>query len=148
MGLFENMLGNTTNEQIMLSSAESFGGIVLAVISSDGYISDEEIESVNAILTRMKLYNNWERGNFSNMWNKLLGVQKRNGNESLLKNSCELLPKELRETAFTIAVDLVLADGSIAENEKKFLNDLQALLNIEDNLAVKIFEVIMIKNKG
>lgn len=49
MGLFEKMLGNTTNEQITLSSAEAFGGIVLAVVSADGYISDEEIESVNAI---------------------------------------------------------------------------------------------------
>ena len=50
--------------------------------------------------------------------------------------------------AFAVATDLALADGEIAEEEKKLLTKIQQSLGIPEGEAVKIIEVMLIKNKG
>ena len=52
------------------------------------------------------------------------------------------------ETAFFIAADLVLADGVVEPEEKKFLEELQRTLQIDEATALKIVEVVLIKNRA
>jgi hypothetical protein len=47
---------------------------------------------------------------------------------------------------FSITVDLVLADGEASTEERKFIDGLQGLLQLPDEDAVKIVDVISIKN--
>lgn len=47
---------------------------------------------------------------------------------------------------FTIAVDLVMADGQASTEERKFIDGLQGLLQVPDETAMKIVEVIIMKN--
>lgn len=148
MGLFDKVLDNISGEKISLSNAESFAGILLGTVSADGYISDEEKSSLWNKLDTMKLFSNWSDEQFNSMFNKLFGIQKKQGNDQLLKLCSSFLIPELKETAFAVAVDLVLADGSVEEAEKQFLINLQSILEIDENLAVKIIEVLAIKNKG
>ena len=54
----------------------------------------------------------------------------------------------MRDTAFAVAADLVLADGVVAETEKKFLEDLQKAMGVADDVALKVTEVLVIKNRG
>jgi hypothetical protein len=42
----------------------------------------------------------------------------------------------------------VLADGVVAEAEKKFLEDMQKAMGISDDVALKVTEVLVIKNRG
>jgi tellurite resistance protein len=60
----------------------------------------------------------------------------------------ESLPKELRETAFAVATDLALADGELGGKEKEILTKIQQIMEIPEDKAVTIIEVILIKNKG
>ena len=55
---------------------------------------------------------------------------------------------DLTETAFAIATDIVLADGEVTEEEQKLLNDLFQLLEIPEETAIKIIDVMLIKNQG
>ena len=57
------------------------------------------------------------------------------------------LGKEQIDTAFFIAADLVLADGTVEPEEKKFLEDLQQTLGVSEETATKIVEVVVIKNR-
>jgi hypothetical protein len=50
-------------------------------------------------------------------------------------------------TTFALAIDLVLADGRIGPREKTFIDELQAVLGIDDTLALKIVEVALIGNR-
>jgi len=55
---------------------------------------------------------------------------------------------ELRETVFTNAVDIVLADGIVEEDEKQFIDDLQGKLEIDGKRAKAIVQVMIYKNAG
>jgi hypothetical protein len=47
-----------------------------------------------------------------------------------------------------VATDLVLADGCIRGREKAFVDQLQAALEVDETTALKIVEVLLIKNRG
>lgn len=84
----------------------------------------------------------------SSILNKLINIIKRQGLEALVMLSKESLPEGLRASAFAVATDLAFADGDVAEEEKKILTKIQQTLGVPEDEAVKIIEVMMIKNKG
>ena len=146
MGLFGNVFGNSSNQR--LNAAEAFAGILLGAIACDGHISAEEADGLWVITSRMKLYESFTGDKFSSMMSKLVKIHKREGDEALLRKCAGSLPDELCETVFANACDLVLADGIVEDEEEEFMNLLQKVLNINPDDAVKIADVIVIKNRG
>lgn len=59
----------------------------------------------------------------------------------------EGLSEELKLTAFACAVDIALADGVLEEEEKDVINQLATALQVPEDIAVPIIEVMLIKNK-
>src|SRR5574341_1203430 len=148
MGLCDKVLGMKEAEKAALNKEEAFAAITLAAVAADGYISEEEGRGLITGLTRMKLFEKYGPNQMASMFNKLLGIIKRQGIESLVALSKEALPPELRETAFAVATDLALADGVVEKSEKEILTRIQQTLGIPEDTAIKIIEVMLIKNKG
>lgn len=146
MGLFDNLFGGKQEKE--LTKAESFAGVLLSAVASDGHISDEEVRGLCTILGRMRMYDNWTSDKFNAMINRLLGMLKREGPENVLGRCAQYLPENLKPTAFANACDLLLADGGIEEAEKVFLDSLQRKLDISGDQAITIVEVMILKNKG
>lgn len=148
MGLFDQVLETRQSASIGFNPAESFAAIALIAIASDGHFSDEEIELINTSLRRMQLFKSYPGDVLRRMYDKLFGILRRDGIAVLLDTAKSSLPFELRESAFAIATDLILADGTVTPEEEAFLNDLCRVLEINQTLALKIVEVMMIKNRG
>lgn len=146
MGLFDRLTGD--NQNSTFTKYEAFAGILIAAAASDGHISDDEIGTINVTVNRMRLYQEQSGSQFSAMIDKLLGILKRQGPNSLLSRSAEALPSALRQTAFAVVADLIFADGSVEDEEKVILESIQNALSISDDLAMKIVEVMEIKNRG
>jgi hypothetical protein len=70
----------------------------------------------------------------------------RHGAFPIVALASKALTAELRAPAFAIAVDLVLANGQASLDERKFIDGLQGLLQIPDEEAMKIVDVIIVKN--
>lgn len=148
MGLFDKMFGVQSKVQEVMSPAEAYAAITLAAIASDGYLADEEVEGFITTLNRMQLFKSYPADVMRRMIDKLFGMLKRDGVGALFNTAKESLPHELQESAFAVATDLVLADGVVTDQERDFLNQLYSALNIPDETAMKIVEVMMIKNRG
>jgi hypothetical protein len=82
------------------------------------------------------------------MLQKLFGILRREGLTTLFNSAKSSLPDELQEPAFAVATDLILADGVATEQEQDFLRQLHCALGIPAETAMKITEVMMIKNRG
>ena len=70
------------------------------------------------------------------------------GGDVVVRTAAAAIPKELRATAFAVVFDVMLSDGWAKWNEKRFANELQALLDIDDDAAARIMDVIGTKNAG
>ena len=149
MGLFDKMRGSQSTEiSGELSTAEAFAAIALAAVASDGYLSEEEAQSIPFILSRMKLYADYSDDMMRRLFDKLLATLQKEGVGALVTAAKAKLGAELQETAYAIAADLVLADGVFADEEKQFLDELKGALNISNEMSQKIIDVMQIKNRG
>lgn len=82
------------------------------------------------------------------MMDRLVGELKRGGPERLLEKAYPAVPPELRETVFANSVDIVLADGTVEQEEREFIDDLRAKLGVDEQRAKAIVQVMVYKNDG
>lgn len=148
MGLFDNLFETQTTSDTHLNPAEAFAAITLVAIASDGFLSEQEGQSMSFMLSRMKLFRSYSDDVMSRMLDNLLGLMRRDGPAVLMKHAKASLPHNLRPTVFAIATDLVLTDGTVTDAEQAFLQELYQILDISDEMALSIVEVMKIKNQG
>lgn len=147
MGIFDSLFGGMEDRK-KLNAQEAFAGVLLGASACDGHIADEEVQSLFSTLMRMKLYQRFSEKEFGRMFDKLQGVLKKHGVEKLIDGCSSALPSELNNTAFANAVNIVLADGIVDDDEKEFIERLRKILHIESGTAKAIAQVMVIKNKG
>src|SRR5262245_13180600 len=148
MGLFDNVFGGSKSESRELGKHEAFAGIMLAANASDGHVSQEEVQGFFTILLRMNLYKDWTEDKLQQCIDRLLGMIKRKGADSVMEQCAKALPEELHRAAFCNAVDLVLADGTVEDEEKEYINKLRKALDLSGDDAQTIAQVMVWKNQG
>jgi tellurite resistance protein len=146
MGWFTSTKTPTSADNF--SPQEAFLAIALATSAADGQIVEEEARGIFAYLLQMKMFDSYSERGMSDMFKKLVTILQNEGVAGLVAIAKSSLPAELRETAFSCAADIALADGVIEEGEKAMLEELQQVLEVSDELGAKILEVMMIKNRN
>ncbi|MGB3295115.1 MAG: tellurite resistance TerB family protein [Phormidesmis sp.] len=147
MGIFDQTFKVEAESKVAMNSAEAFAAICLVAISADGYLSDSEEAEMKMRLSRMHLFSD-ATDRLDRMKDYLVDRLKKYGPKEMITSAKASLPPQLAPTAFAIAVDLVFADGSVSVEEQAFIDDLRCILEIPDEMALKIVEVMTIKNKG
>ncbi|MEL6137284.1 MAG: tellurite resistance TerB family protein [Cyanobacteria bacterium J06628_6] len=148
MGLFDKVFNQPEGQTASLTTAEAFAAICLVAIAADGYLSEQENTEMRILLSRMKLFQDYSSDRLERTKDSLLSRLKQHGPGPLVEAAKAVLPTELAPTAFAIATDLVLADGTVTSQEQAFLDDLYRILELPSELALKIVEVITLKNQG
>ena len=148
MGLFDKIAGVRRESETSLGPAEAFAAIALIAVAADGHISENEAQTLSTILTRMQLFRSYPNDVMRRMFDRLSGILQRQGANSLFNMAIEALPHDIYDTTFAVVTDIVLADGEVTPEEEKLLNELYRVLNISEDLAGKIIDVMLIKNKG
>lgn len=146
MGLFDKLTGGGSDAPF--NKQEGFAAIMLAVVAADGDISDEEIQDFNARANRMRLFADQTGSQFGQMIDRLFRILKKSGPQELAARGTAALTPELRETAFAVAVDMIFADGTVEDEEKALVGNLQQQLGVSDALASQILDVMVIKHRG
>lgn len=147
MGLFDSLFGGMEGSS-KLTPQESFAGVLLAASACDGHISDDEVQGLITAIIRMKMFQRYTGRQFNQTMNKLHKFLEKKGVDALIDACVQTLPVEIHKAAFANACDIVLADGVVEPDEKAFIDKLRAKLQVDDDTAKKIAQVMVIKNKG
>lgn len=145
MGLFDKSSAKTA---VLLDGAEAFAAILVIAMAADGYATEEEIRTLRSDLYRMQLFSRYDAEEMTKLLEKLLHLLQKRGTEALFEGARNSLPPDLRDTAYAVAADLVLSDGTFAEEEKEFLDRLAVGLEIDGAIADMLVKAMVIKNKG
>ena len=148
MGIFEKVMqeDDPASESLVMTARQAFAALVLGAFNSDGRVAPEETLRINEIFNSTKLFRQPSAEPTQAVLDRILKLFELHGFEPVVTTAAKALPEELRAPVFTIAVDLVMADGQASGEERKFIDGLQALLHVPDETALKIVEVIIIKN--
>jgi tellurite resistance protein len=147
MSLFDRASGSQGGVQNALSPAEAFTAIALIAVASDGNLLQKQARDIYEALSHLKLLNSYSENEMRSMFDLLCGIIRHEGLNSLFDAAKDSLSEDLREAAFAVATDLVLADGILTE-EQDFLKELYQALHIQGEIGEKIIDVMFIKNRG
>ncbi len=150
MGLFDKLFKVNENRtsEIRMTSGEAFMAIVMSAVSADDEVTNDEVILLLQLLVKFKGLERMQKSQFEQMFNRFQKIIKKEGVGTLVTAAKSYLDPNLRETAFANAVEIVLSDGYVDIKEKEFLEHLQSAVEISDERAQTIAEVIMIKNRG
>jgi len=133
---------------VVFTDKEAVLALLFLVVTADGNIAPEEEELVIATSNRMKLLRDQGVHEFNNSVQKVRDAIDAKGRAEVFGAGVKGLPPELRETVYALAGDIVFAEGTALPEETSFLRELQEALQIQDDLATKVLEVMRIKNRG
>lgn len=143
MSLLDVLFGNNNKGSLTLNERDAFLAIVVSVALADGVIQQEESATIAVSLSHMKLFR-WNNPDIEGM-RKLINTH---GLEATLNAAKQILPINLRETAFAVATDVAIADGNISQTEEDRLLAIYKALEVPRQTAEKIVEVMLIKHRA
>jgi len=146
MSLFHSTEENA--DSVAFTEKEAVVALLFLTVTADGKIAPEEEALVIAASNRMKLLRDQTIHEFNAIVQKVRDAIELKGRGPVFAAGVKGLPPELRETVYALAGDIVFADGTAAPEEVTYLREMQEALEVPDDLATKVLEVMRIKNRG
>jgi len=141
MSLFHESQDHFTPEEAVIA-------LLFLAVTADGSIAPEEEELVIAASNRMELLKNHGIPEFNQAVDKVRAAIDAAGRELTFRNALSAVPTQIAGTIYALCADIVYANASATPEENAYLRQLQETLNISDDLATKVIEVMLLKNSG
>lgn len=145
MGIFDKHFKSTKVTYAPKSEQEAWLAIMYGCIAVDDEVADAELEKLTQTLVGKSLFGEYD---ISALFKTVLFTHTQIGSKQLIDNSVELVAPENKPTLFALTIELVLADGILADKEIELVEYLGSALDLEPGLVKKIEDVILILNKG
>ena len=142
MNPFEN---NNSSQNTVNSEFEAWVGILYSCISADNQITDSETATLSRVLSSKQKFVGID---IAPLYRKAFNVRAELGQLKYISACSEWIKGEDKETVFALALEVLLADGTLEKEEKNVIEVLSNQLEIEKEMTSKIIEVIFLKNKG
>ncbi|PIF63282.1 tellurite resistance TerB family protein [Flavobacterium sp. 11] len=143
MNSFENK--NISDQNPVTSEFEAWVGILYSCISADNQITDSETAWLSRVLHSKQKFVGID---MAPLYAKSFNLRMELGQLKYISACCELIKEEDKETVFALALEVLLADGTLEKEEKNLIEVLSNRLKIDADMTSKIIEVIFLKNKG
>ncbi|MGK7922882.1 MAG: tellurite resistance TerB family protein [Trichodesmium sp.] len=140
MSLLNKVFGAYNTNRAGLSQPEAIAAIAVSAIAADGYLLDQETERVIVLLSQMEIFKSYSQKQITNLLDRLLNSLSQKGINNLVAIANDSLHPDYKETAFTLATDIILVDGVLSGKEQTFLTHLCQLLEIPRETATAIFQ--------
>jgi uncharacterized tellurite resistance protein B-like protein len=148
MSLIDRVLVAQQTEAAELSVREAATTILVASVACDGALTPEERLRLNALLASMRLYREVTDEQLQRLVDAAAHAVAEYGAEQLLPACALAIPEDLRAPLFALAVELVFVDGRVAEREKQFVDALQTAFGIDEDTAMRIIGVLLLKSRA
>jgi len=146
MGLFDRfMKKNDGGTYTPSDEYEAWVAIFMACMTADGDMDEFEIQAMSRMLAFKKKFTGKDLGPYLP---KVMKALNELGGRGIVEAAASNIPQDERNTVFTLAIELVLADGSLDGDESLVINAIRDALAIDEDSFEMIVQVMLIRNKG
>jgi tellurite resistance protein len=119
--------------QTALTPAEALAVVGLSAVSSDGKVEDIELTELVRDLDELGILANVSEDEREDFLLRLVGLADREGLGPLLGTALDALTTDrARETAITLTINILAADGVLPDSEFDYLRELKQYLRLSD----------------
>lgn len=120
--------------------------VMIGAMEANEHTSRQEAQRAHHMIWSMRRFRHRDGEDVDELIDAVRGRMEESGVEAVLEQAVGTLPARLRQSAFAVAADLVLADAALQRSERRFLMGLAADLGLPPQLAQEILRVMLIKN--
>jgi hypothetical protein len=118
---------------------------MFSCIAADGDLSEVETGKLSEMIVYKSLFKEYDK---VELYKTAMTIHLQLGGKELIDRSVDKVAAENKPTLFALIVELLLADGILTDTEKEITDYLVSAFDLDDALASRIIEVILIKNRG
>ncbi|MEL6575508.1 MAG: tellurite resistance TerB family protein [Pseudomonadota bacterium] len=119
----------------------------VSAIMADGDMQAEEISQLSNLCTFSPIFHNIDPARLAEIVKELIAEIMEEGGAKKLDEAALLLDQPLRETAFCFVVRIVMADGSVTEQEKAALEKIATVLTLDAGTVAQIYTVVQMMQR-
>ena len=138
--------GRATGKRGRLSVDGAMIAVLIGAMDANAHVSREEAWRAHHIIWSMRRFRNRPGEDVDRQIDAVRARMVQYGKDIVLLEAVRAIPARLRPSAFTLAVDLLLADARLEPVEKRFVKQLAVKLNIQPGLANDLVRAMVIKN--
>ncbi len=120
--------------------------VMIASMEANEHTSPEEAQRAHHMIWSMRRFRHRDGEEVNELIDVVRERMQESGIDAVLEQAVGTLPARLRQSAFAVATDLVLADAALQRSERRFLLRLATDLGLPPKLAQEILRVVLIKN--
>ena len=140
-----NSVNDNNNSSVVTTELEAWFGILYSCISADKQITENETKILTRIIHSKQKF---AEVDLATLFLKSFDLKKQLGQLTFISACCEQIKDEDKNMLFALALEVLLADGVLEEEEKNLIEIISNSLKIDSKMSSKIIEVIFLKNKG
>ncbi len=141
MGKFDKIFNSEAKSEATLTLEESVAAVALVAAETNSPDTDADI--LESILWESEIFAEYSEDDMSAMFQKLAGIIAQDGLGALFNTAWALIPDELVLDTFAITTAMFVADGTVSDKHKGFLQEFQQALGVEDEEAAEIIEDVI-----
>ena len=145
MSLFDEKYKTTVVSYVPRNEQEAWIAIMHACIAVDEVVADEELEELSDTLANNPFFEGHEVREY---YRSVLLAHAKIGSKHLIDTSVDAISRQNKPTLFALTIDLVLADGVLADKEEELIRYLYSALDLEERLARNIVKEILDRHQG
>lgn len=142
MGLLSRLTRKVTPQKKATDDVLLLHAMML-MCGADGSFDDEEVDTVRAYFSAVPEFHGKD---FNEVYEEATKIVGRYSNlAESTKALGELSTEALKHKAFLMAADIAMSSGDVDENEDRMLDAMQRVMEVPDDIATKVIEVLTIK---
>ncbi len=127
------------------SIAEAYMCLLLEAIFADDKVDPNEKQYLHALVKRAKTFAGLSDHELSRL--NMTVMERRGQRPDCVAEACAALPVSMHKTIFAHALDIALSDGELHPKERDYLDELMTKMDLSQDTARNIMQVILDKNK-
>lgn len=122
---------------------EAYLGVLISAAMADGSFNTEEQQTIMTLARRSRALSALSPAALAQANDTV--NERIHSRPEALKEACGTLPGDMVLPVFAHCVDIVLSDGELLKPEAEFLDRLRTMLDIDEENARRVMEVLLLK---
>ena len=122
----------TNDPSLSLSAPDSLVALMVAISASDENIRTAELIKIQSAVNMLPIFADYDNDRLAVISKTVFDLfEQEDGLDALFGLIREALPERLYETAYALACDVAVADGTLDEAELRLLEEIRYELNLD-----------------
>ena len=130
-----------------LTLDEAFIALFIGAMDANGHVAREELARAHHLIWSTRRFRRKSGEAVGRLIDRMKRLLEEKDATAVMEIAAKAIPGRLRPSAFAIVVDLLLADGRIDAQERRFLQRLALDLRIGSRKATETIDVLLVKNQ-